>query len=370
MRRSVKYGVAGAVVAGLVGGSVVLFSSPPKKTITLKVDGTVQEVHTHAATVSEVLSDAGYLVGAHDIVAPAADAKALNDSTIVLKRGRLLHLTVDGQSRDVWVTEPTVAQALADLGYTGTEFTSVSRSSRLPLSPTDITLRTPKQVTVVHDGKTQRVVSTDATVADVLDGLRVKVGPKDEITPKLTTELVDNEKIVLKRVVLKRVTERQVTTFKIKTTQDPTMFTDETSVQVWGQNGVTKVVYEIRYVDGKKVKKTKVSSTVVTKPVTQEQTVGTKTRPTPPAPQPAPGSSNGLNWDAVAACESGGNWSINTGNGYYGGLQFNQSTWISNGGGAYAPRADLATRDQQIAVATALYNARGSSPWPVCGANL
>ena len=73
-------------------------------------------------------------------------------------------------------------------------------------------------------------------------------------------------------------------------------------------------------------------------------------------------SSNGLNWDAVAACESGGNWHINTGNGFYGGLQFDYGTWLSNGGGAYAPRADLATREQQIAVATRLYNARGASP--------
>ena len=75
-------------------------------------------------------------------------------------------------------------------------------------------------------------------------------------------------------------------------------------------------------------------------------------------------------WDRVANCESGGNWHINTGNGYYGGLQFNASTWLSNGGGAYAPRADLASREQQIAIATKLYNARGSSPWPVCGKRL
>ena len=70
------------------------------------------------------------------------------------------------------------------------------------------------------------------------------------------------------------------------------------------------------------------------------------------------------------SCESGGNWHINTGNGFYGGLQFDSGTWLANGGGAYAPRADLATREQQIAVANRLYAARGSSPWPVCGSNL
>ncbi len=75
-------------------------------------------------------------------------------------------------------------------------------------------------------------------------------------------------------------------------------------------------------------------------------------------------------WDKIAQCESTGNWSINNGNGYYGGLQFDIQTWLGNGGGQYASRADLASREQQIAVATTLYNARGSSPWPVCGANL
>jgi len=84
-----------------------------------------------------------------------------------------------------------------------------------------------------------------------------------------------------------------------------------------------------------------------------------------PAPAPATGSS-GVNWDAIANCESTNNWSINTGNGYYGGLQFDIGTWLSNGGGQYAPRADLATKDQQIAIAERVYASRGLSPW-ACG---
>jgi LysM repeat protein len=83
------------------------------------------------------------------------------------------------------------------------------------------------------------------------------------------------------------------------------------------------------------------------------------------APKAAPVSySSGTSWDAIAACESGGNWAINTGNGYYGGLQFTQQTWAGAGGLAYAPRADLATPEQQIAIASKL----SLSNWPVCGA--
>ncbi|MFF3914097.1 transglycosylase family protein [Streptomyces sp. NPDC001852] len=71
-------------------------------------------------------------------------------------------------------------------------------------------------------------------------------------------------------------------------------------------------------------------------------------------------------WNKVAACESSGNWSINTGNGYYGGLQFTRSTWEAYGGTRYAPRADLATRDQQIAVAERVLDGQGPGAWPVC----
>ena len=71
-------------------------------------------------------------------------------------------------------------------------------------------------------------------------------------------------------------------------------------------------------------------------------------------------------WDSVAACESGGNWAINTGNGFYGGLQFSQSTWVAYGGARYASRADLAGRAEQIAVAQRVLAAQGPGAWPVC----
>ncbi|MFF2353204.1 transglycosylase family protein [Kitasatospora sp. NPDC058115] len=71
-------------------------------------------------------------------------------------------------------------------------------------------------------------------------------------------------------------------------------------------------------------------------------------------------------WDKVAQCESGGNWSINTGNGFYGGLQFTNSTWAAFGGTAFAARADLATKDQQIATAEKVLAVQGPGAWPVC----
>jgi hypothetical protein len=72
-------------------------------------------------------------------------------------------------------------------------------------------------------------------------------------------------------------------------------------------------------------------------------------------------------WDKVAQCESGGNWAINTGNGYYGGLQFSAGTWRAYGGGSYAGTANHATKGQQIAVAEKVLASQGSGAWPVCG---
>jgi len=82
----------------------------------------------------------------------------------------------------------------------------------------------------------------------------------------------------------------------------------------------------------------------------------------------APASSGGANWSAIAACESGGNWSANTGNGFYGGLQFTEQTWLGYGGGQYASSANQATAAQQIAVAQRVLAGQGIGAWPVCGA--
>ena len=107
----------------------------------------------------------------------------------------------------------------------------------------------------------------------------------------------------------------------------------------------------------------------------------TTTAPPPPPPPPqtvqAPAATGGCSggygdpnnmacWDRLAGCESGGNWSTNTGNGYYGGIQFAQSSWEGAGGLQYAPRADLATRGEQIATGQVLWRSGGWDHWPAC----
>ncbi|MCU1658565.1 MAG: transglycosylase, partial [Pseudonocardiales bacterium] len=233
-------------------------------------------------------------------------------------------------------------------------------------------------VAVVHDGKTKTVTTTDATVGQLLKDMHVRIGASDRVSPAAKSAIKNQLRIVVQRVATKRETVRELLSYAITRQNDPSMYQGNTKVVVSGAQGAASATYTAVYIDGKLARRTLVSRHVLSQPTTQVEKVGIKARPvvvTPPAPAPTqsatpPASTSGLNWDAVAACESGGNWHINTGNGFYGGLQFDSGTWLSNGGGAYASRADLASREQQIAVANRLYAARGSSPWPVCGANL
>ena len=111
------------------------------------------------------------------------------------------------------------------------------------------------------------------------------------------------------------------------------------------------------------------------KPSNHTRTLGLATVPLVAAIPLAAGSASPASaatsaWDRLAGCESGGNWDINTGNGYYGGLQFADGTWDGNGGGKYASRADLASRAEQIVIAAKVLDGRGWSPWPACSSRL
>ena len=147
MLRSIKYGLYGLVMAGMVAVPAVW--SGVDKTVHLSVDGKTTTFSTTADHVGELLSDRGFRPSRHDLVAPAVGANVKDGMNVVLRRGRMLILDVDGQRKDVWTTAPTVAAALQQLGYTADDFVSVSRSRRLPLSPTSIAIRLMRTVTVV-----------------------------------------------------------------------------------------------------------------------------------------------------------------------------------------------------------------------------
>jgi uncharacterized protein YabE (DUF348 family) len=366
LHRSVKYGLYGLVIAGLVGGTAAWASADSTRSIALKVDGQTQQVHTKAHDVRGVLASAGVSVGEHDLVAPDLTSSINNASEVVVRRGHLLHLSVDGKIKDVWVNADSVDEALSQLGYDRKSLISVSRSKRLDAGVTNLTITSPKRITFQVDGKSVGALSAGPTVAQAISDAGIKLGGADRVLPSGTTLIKDKLVVRIQRVKFGKSIENVTVGYGTTKQNDPTKYVGDDTVIRAGRTGVNRVTFTLIYVDGKLAGKIANATSPLSAPVDEVMKVGTKqpaanTGATPPA------NTSGRNWDAVAACESGGNWHINTGNGFYGGLQFDSGTWIGAGGGAYAQRADLATREQQIAIANKIADARGSSPWPVCG---
>jgi resuscitation-promoting factor RpfB len=288
--RSAKYGLYGAVLAGLVGGSALWLHVD--KSVTLSVDGRPMSLHTTAASVSGVLEQAGFTAGPHDLLAPSARSSVHDGSTVVLKRGRLLRLTVDGVGRDVWTTAPTVAAALQQLGFNSANYTSVSRSKRLPLGATAIALRTPKFVTVDHDGTAQQVTTTDATVGELIDHLGLRLAATDLLSERTNAPLVDDMRIVVDRVV--KTTTYELSTIKYRTVHKPdsSLPAGTMKVATRGKNGQVKTSYALVYVNGKLTGKTKLGTDTVAHPVNQVDRIGTGSQVTTLAAGSSPSSSS------------------------------------------------------------------------------
>ncbi len=364
----VRLGIYGTVVTGLIGGTVA-WASLDKK-VEVSVDGVSHSVDSYAPNVKGVLADAHIKVGPHDSVSPKLNSPVEDGEHITVKRGRPIELKVGQTTKKVWSTASTVNAFVNDAGLADSgAYVTSNRWAKIPLKGATISAEMPKKTTVVVDGARFTTNSMSATVGDMLADAKVSVGSSDRVTPSVNTPLRDGMTVTVNRIHYKTITKSATLHFSTKKQSDSTLYKGQEVVAQHGQDGVEHLTYQIAYVDGKAGQQKLVSREVVTPATTKLIKVGTKQVPTPTLGKLPVGSSK-LNWDAVASCESTNNWQINSGNGFYGGLQFDITTWLSNGGGAYAPRPDLATREQQIAIATRVYDARGTEPWPVCGKNV
>jgi len=383
VRRSIQLALFGIVLTGLVAGSIAWASF--SKTVTLTVDGTATSVSTRAGSVGDVLADADVSVGEHDTLAPSADSPIGDGGEIVLNRGRLLTLTVDGVQREIWVTARSVDDALDQLGFRQDDiYVSASRSERLPLDGMALDLRMPKQVDILVDGKTLPVTTTAPDVTALLEEEDISLAATDTTSMYGEQPLLSGMNLTITRIRFQDVQETRPIARAVVERGDDSLFDGESEVVQEGADGAEVLTIRITRTNGVETARKTLSTTVTRAPVEKVIAVGTKARPAP-APAPAspppasggggggatpPPSSTGLNWDSLAQCESGGNWSINTGNGYYGGLQFDKGTWDAYGGQQYADYPHQASKSQQIAVAENLYADRGDSPWPSCGFHL
>jgi uncharacterized protein YabE (DUF348 family) len=365
---------AGAALLLTAGG---VTAAQLDKAVNLSVDGSSTATHVFGSTVGDLLESEGITVKEGDVVYPAVHAPLSDGDSITVRYARMLNLTIDGTTKQIRTTETTVDAALLALGlHTDGARISVSRSQPIGREGLDLTVVTPKPVTVVADGKTTKKTVTAATVAEALGQLRVDFDSNDKISPAPSTALKAGMKVVVRDVTMKTSTRTEAIDHKTVRKETSDLYEGATKVSKQGVDGVRRVTVRTTTVDGKVTKIERVSSKVTKAPVAQVVLVGTKERPTTTSTTTTTSSSGsgstsatGLNlarsdmWDRVAQCESGGNWSINTGNGYYGGLQFSYTTWLAYGGDDFAQRADLASRAQQITVANRVYADNGLAQW-------
>ncbi|GAB2472979.1 resuscitation-promoting factor [Luteococcus sediminum] len=405
---------------GLIAGATALAAAAgtagwqaAEKEVQVAVDGQTSTVKTFGGTVADALQTKGITVGERDTVVPSASSRISDGTRITVNYGRPITLTVDGKKTTLWTTATNLDSALTQLGVLekGSRL-SVSRSTPLGREGLAVEAITPKTVTLVDGGKKTSVTSTAATVGELLKERKLSVDSDDKLTPAAHTVLAEKQTIALTRVGNKQQNTTVPIEHETETTRSSSLDEGERKVEVEGKDGVKTQTWKLTVVDGKVTKKQLLTEKVTTKPITEKVVVGTREEaPQPEASKPEASqsessqagstssksstrssssttskpsasksttasrpksSSAGTNtantamWDRIAQCESGGNWSINTGNGYYGGLQFDRQTWLANGGGAYAPTANLASKAQQITIANKVYAERGLQPWG-CG---
>jgi uncharacterized protein YabE (DUF348 family) len=355
---------AGAVALAAVIGTTVGYAAMGKD-VTLNVDGHVEHVTADGDTVGQVLKDQGISLRSHDEVAPAVDQPVHDGTSIAVRYGKPLKLDVDGDTSTYWVTATNVRSALQEIDRSfDRAHLSVSRGAGITRDGLRISIATPKRLTFVIGGHRAVHKTVPAyTVGQALKALDLKLGKHDAVHPGLHHELATGDKVVLDRIrLVRRHVSAESVPFSTVTRDDSSMTQGQSTVVRSGHDGVRNVTYRIMFKNGHLVARKVLVQHVLREPVAQIERVGTKTVATTNF---AGGSTV---WDRLAQCEAGGNWATNTGNGYYGGLQFSLGTWQAYGGSGLPSNASRVT---QIAIATKIRNASGGyGTWPACAASL
>ncbi|MFC6091183.1 transglycosylase family protein [Saccharothrix lopnurensis] len=357
-RRFLKAAVATVLVTISGGGATAIAMD---KSITVDVDGEAKTVRTYEGTVGEILADEGITVGAHDALSPSPQAKVGDGGRITLDRGRLVKATVDGEQREGWVRSVTVDEALDQLRIEDEgAWVSHERGMDVPLSGMALEVKSLKTITLYDGGHEPRQLRTTAvTVEELMRVENLALGPDDRLETASDLRITSGAEVHISRTGVSVINATEPVQPAVEEVKDDTMMKGQKQVVEEGAAGEQIVTYRVTTKNGKEIAREKLGVKITKEPKARKVKVGTKLPP------------DGAVWDSLAKCEAGGNWAINTGNGYYGGLQFNKGTWDAYGGSQYAAYPHQASREQQIAIATKLRDARGGySAWPGCRSKL
>ncbi|CAB0857465.1 hypothetical protein FRC0360_00862 [Corynebacterium diphtheriae] len=360
--------VAGGVIASLAVGGVT--AQQLKKDITVDLNGEHISLATFSRDVDGVLRQAGVNVGEKDLVYPAPSETVADNDTVTVRTSKQVSVVIDGVKKDVTTNAITVEELFSQLNDVPAALSSASlnveKGARIPAEGMALDVVTPKIISLTTGDKTVFTQIAAATVADVLRERGIDVDADDVVMPALDTAVSKDMNIKVDKVDSReeKITEKfdETATY----IEDAEQLEGEETLVTPGTQGERTVTRKIVTVNGVETANEVVNEEIITPGVAATIKRGTKKPTTASAAAVASGSV----WDQLAQCESGGNWSINTGNGFTGGLQFVDSTWLGLGGGVYAPQAYLATREQQIAIAEKVLAAQGWGAWPACTAKL
>ncbi|MFD4723962.1 ubiquitin-like domain-containing protein [Streptomyces seoulensis] len=349
------------VVAFLAGGTAAFVAED--KAVELTVDGHPRTLHTFADDVTGLLADEGVRTGPHDVITPAPGTPLTDGDEIAVRHGRPVRLTIDGEQRVVWTTADTVDGALRQLGVRA-EGAYLSASRSLPIGRAGLALdvRTERSVTVMADGRTRTLRTNAATVAEALREAGITLHGEDTTSVPGTSFPRDGQTVTVLRITGTHETRDEEIPYAVRRTEDPTLPKGTEVVDRAGRPGLRRTTYLLRTVNGVRQRPRREHTEVVREPLRQLVRVGTKARPATAA------GADGLNWHALAVCESGGRPDAVDPSGTYGGLyQFDTATWHGLGGSG---RPQDAPPEEQTRRAKTLYLRSGTSPWPHCGARL
>lgn len=366
--RSLPLRVAtGGVLGTLAVGGVV--AAGTQKDITLDVNGDTTTLATFAGDVNGALEAAGVSVEGDDVVYPALTEKVDNGDSITVRTAKPVAVTIDGVQKQMSSTDLTVSDLLNGLDgvVPGAAVTSGEKAvdeDEVVTEGMDIEVVSPKIVKVSDGGRVSYANVAAKDVKGVLEARGITVDKDDRVSPSLDTKVTPGMAITVDRVEVSEEEKTEDFDAPANYVDDPELEEGTEEVREEGTPGSRTVTHKIVKVNGKEESNDVIKEDVHTEPVAALIARGTKPKST--APDVAAGSV----WDSIAQCEATGNWSINTGNGFSGGLQFTPSTWASFGGTEYAPEAWQASREQQIAVAQKVQAAQGWGAWPACTAKL
>ena len=352
----------GGMLGTLAVGGIVAVST--HKEVIVDLNGEAIELSTFSRDVGGALAAAGIEVTHADIVAPASDATLEPGQTITVRTAKPVVVSIEGSEQRLQSTAVTVEDLLGSLD--GISPGAALKSGDTPIAVTDkvadgmdLEVILPKIVKITDGDKTTFTKVAAATVQDVLDNRGIVLGEYDRLHGEPNAPVREGMTIAIDRVAITEVTETEAFEAEPTYIEDPELLEGHEEIRVPAVAGERSKRVKVTTVNGQETERTVVEETIIEAPTAATIARGTR-----------PGVAAGAVWDTLAQCESGGNWAINTGNGFSGGLQFHPQTWAGFGGTQYAPQAWQATREQQIDIATRVQAAQGWGAWPACTARM